>query len=69
MSVNRDQDGNLDRILEIVDQISGDRQVSLRWLRSPLKEFRNRTPEDLIQMGRVEDLIAYIDSISSGYVG
>lgn len=60
---------DLERVLSAVDQISGDRQASLAWLRLPLKEFGNRTPENLVSMGRVEDVIAYLDSISSGFVG
>jgi hypothetical protein len=60
---------DLDPILAVVDRISGDRQASLAWLQLPLKEFGGRTPENLISMGRTEDLIAYLDSISSGFVG
>jgi hypothetical protein len=34
-----------------------------------LREFKGKTPEELVSIGRVEDVIAYLNSISSGYVG
>jgi len=60
---------DLERILEAVDQLSGDRQVSLAWLRTPLKEFQGLTPEELVGSGRTVDLLAYVDSVSGGFVG
>jgi hypothetical protein len=69
MTADLNREADLDRLLTIVDQVSGDRQASLNWLQSPLKEFEGRTPETLVLAGRVEDVIAYLNSISSGFVG
>ena len=69
MTDNPNLEADLNKVLSVVDDISGDRHKSLLWLRSPLKEFKEKTPEDLVSIGRVEDVIAYLDSISSGYVG
>jgi hypothetical protein len=69
MTADSSRAPDLDRVLTVVDQISGDRQASLAWLQLPLKEFGDRTPENLIAIGRVDDLIAYLDSISIGFVG
>ena len=69
MTDNPNLETDLDRVLAVVDQISGDRPKSLLWMRSPLKEFKGHTPERLVSIGRVDDVIAYLDSISSGFVG
>jgi uncharacterized protein (DUF2384 family) len=63
------READFERVLAVADQISGDRQASLLWLRRPLKEFDDRTPENLILMGQVENVLAYLSSISSGFVG
>ena len=63
------RESDIERLLAIVDQISGDRQASLDWMRRPLKEFKDGTPEKLVLKGHVEDVIAYLDSVSSGFVG
>lgn len=60
---------DLARVLAAVDDISGDRQRSLAWLRAPLGEFEDLTPERLVEVGRADDLLAYIRSISSGFLG
>ena len=60
---------DLDRVLAIADQISGGRSESLKWLHQPLREFNGQTPHSLVLMDRVEDVIGYLNSISSGFVG
>lgn len=69
MSDSRDRQADLDRVLAIADQVSGGRQESLLWLGRPLKEFRDQSPESLISMGRADDVIGYLRSIASGFVG
>jgi hypothetical protein len=69
MTVDSNREADLERVLALVDRVSGDRQASLAWLQSPLKEFGGRTPENLVLMGRVEDVLAYLNSISRGFVG
>lgn len=61
-------EGEIDRVLALADQISGDRQKSLLWLRRPLKQFNDQTPEQLVLKGRAGDLIPFLNSLSSGYV-
>lgn len=63
------QQVDLDRVLAVADQVSGARDKSLLWLRQPLKEFNGQSPEILVAMGRTDDVIDYLNSISSGFVG
>lgn len=60
-------EADLDRVLAVVDEISGDRPKSLLWLRSPLEEFKGHTPERLVSIGRVDDVIAYLNSTLSPF--
>jgi hypothetical protein len=69
MTADPNRQADLDRGLAVVDELSGSRQASLAWLQRPLKEFGDCTPEKLVMVGRVEDVISYLDSISSGFVG
>lgn len=69
MTANSHRACDLDRVLAVADRISGDRQASLAWLQLPLKEFGDLTPDNLVSMGRADDLVAYLESISSGFVG
>lgn len=69
MTANQSRESDLDRVLAIVDKISGARHESLLWLQHPLKEFDDQTPEHLVAMGRANDVIGYLNSISSGFVG
>lgn len=60
---------DLERVLAIVDQISGGQQESSLWLRQPLQEFNGLSPESLVEMGRADDVIGYLSSLSGGFVG
>jgi hypothetical protein len=57
------------KVLSRIDGITGERQRSLAWLQSPLKEFGGQTPQRLVELGRAEDVLGFLDSMSSGFVG
>jgi hypothetical protein len=63
------RESELNLVLSLADRISGSRQESLLWLRRPLKEFNGKSPEHLVSLGRVDELIGYLNSISGGFVG
>lgn len=51
-------------------EVLGSRDDAIRWfLDEPLKEFRGRTAWEVVSRGRAKALIAYLESISSGFVG
>lgn len=69
MTTERFQEASFAEVLSFVDGITGERQRSLVWLQSPLTQFGGKTPEELISMGRACDVLGYLQSISSGFVG
>ena len=69
MTDSSSRDIDLDRVLAVADQMSGARSESLKWLHQPLREFKGEKPHSLVMMGRVDDVIGYLHSISSGFVG
>jgi hypothetical protein len=51
-------------------EVLGRRDEAIRWvLDEPLEVFRGRTAWEVASQGRAEAMIAYLDSISSGFVG
>jgi hypothetical protein len=51
-------------------EVLGSRDDAIRWfLDEPLKVFRGRTAWEVVSQGRVEAVIGYLESISSGFVG
>jgi Protein of unknown function (DUF2384) len=52
-----------------IDEL-GSRDDAIRWLlEEPLEVFRGRTAWEVVSQGRAEAVIAYLESISSGFVG
>ena len=50
--------------------VLGSRDDAIRWfLDEPLKVFRGRTAWEVVSQGRAEVVIAYLESISHGFVG
>jgi hypothetical protein len=50
--------------------VLGSRYDAIRWfLDAPLKVFKGRTAWEVVSQGRAEAVIAYLESISSGFVG
>lgn len=57
------------RVLAAADLVTCDRKECLAWLNTPLSAFGGQTPEALIAIGRTNDVIRYLESLSGGYVG
>jgi uncharacterized protein (DUF2384 family) len=61
---------NIVRVLTAAEEIFGNTGTATAWLMNePLAEFHYKTPLKLIAEGRTDDLITYLDSIASGFVG
>jgi uncharacterized protein (DUF2384 family) len=60
---------DLQGVLSAADDVTGDRTESLAWLVQPLKSFSGRTPASLVKAGKADDLLAYLESVSSGFAG
>ncbi len=59
----------IERILSAAETVFGDRAVSMVWLDQSLPTFLGRTPRQLIEEGRADDVLGYLASIESGFVG
>jgi len=58
------------RLLAIATEMTGDKQRADFLLRTePLKAFDGKTAETLLKEGRVEDVMAYLESFASGVAG
>ncbi|WP_239949888.1 antitoxin Xre/MbcA/ParS toxin-binding domain-containing protein [Dyella terrae] len=57
------------RVLQAVEAISGDRDKAVAWLQEPLVTFGGKTALELVAEGRTDDLLGYLASFESGYVG
>ena len=69
MTIGLDRSADLNRVLLVADEISGARDASMLWLQQPLSEFDGLSPEVLVAKGRADDVIGYLRSIASGFVG
>lgn len=62
--------GDVVRVLSAAHELSGDLDTALFWFRNqPIPEFDHFTPLQLVEQGKVQALIDYIDSISGGAAG
>ncbi|MGO4503836.1 MULTISPECIES: antitoxin Xre/MbcA/ParS toxin-binding domain-containing protein [unclassified Dyella] len=59
----------VERVADIAESISGDRDKAIEWMSQPLATFAGRTALELIAEGSTDDVIGYLQSCSSGYVG
>lgn len=57
------------RVSLVAAQISGDRDKAVAWLQEPIAAFGGETASELVAEGRTNDLLDYIQSFESGYVG
>jgi hypothetical protein len=58
------------RVLVAAEAIFGNLDTAALWMRSePLAPFQYRTAYTLINMDRTDDVIEYLTSIASGFVG
>lgn len=60
---------DIDRVIALAESISGDRSKAVEWLDQPLKDFGDKTPLQPIAEGRTDDVIDYVQSIESIFVG
>lgn len=58
------------RVISAAASVQPDVERAIFWMKNtPIAAFRHKTAYDLIVEGRTEDVIDYIESIQSGYVG
>jgi len=58
------------KVLAAATELTGDAQRAAYLIRNePLKAFEYKTGEMLIQEGRANDLIRYLESFASGFAG
>ena len=57
------------RIITAAESISGDRSKAVEWLNQPLATFDGKMPLELIAEGRTDDVMGYLQSCESGFVG
>jgi len=56
-------------VLIAVEAICGNRDKAVAWLQEPLAAFGSKNALELVAEGRTDDLLGYIQSFESGYVG
>ena len=58
------------RVLSAAYGLTGDMDRSLFWFRNhPIADFGHRTPMQLVEMGKVQAIIDYIESLGAGASG
>jgi hypothetical protein len=58
------------RVLQVLLELGNDVQKSLRAIADvPIRPFDGRTALEMIEAGRTEDVVAYLQSLSAGWVG
>ena len=58
-----------DSVIALAESFSGDLTKAIEWLNQPLATFDGKTPMQLIAEGRADNVIGYLHSIASGFVG
>lgn len=59
----------VERVLQAVEAISGNRDKTVAWLQEPIATFGGKTALELVAEGRTDGLLGYLALIESGYVG
>jgi hypothetical protein len=58
------------RVLAVATEVTGDEQRAAFLIRNePLRVFRYKTADTLVQEGRADHVVAYLESIASGAAG
>lgn len=58
------------RVLNTAKEAFGEDELPVAWLlNEPLPAFHQKTAFELIKTGRTENVLAYLDSISAGFIG
>jgi uncharacterized protein (DUF2384 family) len=58
-----------DRVLTRAMTIASNRDRAKQWLDEPLPTFGGKTPLDLVAAGRTQEVLDYLDTIASGFLG
>lgn len=53
-------------VMHKVRGLVGSDDAASAWMNEPLTQFNGKTPAELVSDGRVEEVLAYIDSLASG---
>ena len=69
MGSSQSRESGRSRVIVAADRVTSNREVSLEWFGRPLDAFGGKTPEELVTLGRADDVVGYLDSVSSGFVG
>ncbi|PMQ03342.1 hypothetical protein DyAD56_20065 [Dyella sp. AD56] len=56
-------------VLSIAENLSGDHDRAVAWLKESLATFDGKSALELIAEGRTDAVLRYLASIESGYVG
>jgi hypothetical protein len=60
---------DVERVILAAEAVSGDHDKAVWWLSQPLATFAGKTAPELIAEGRTDDVIGYLQSCESGFVG
>ena len=61
---------NVVRVIQAAVDLGNDPTTALRNIKdSPIRSFENKTALDMVEEGRTDDVVAYLRSLSAGYVG
>lgn len=59
----------LERVISAAEIIAGSRLAALAWFERPLRALGDQSPAQLVSEGRAEAVLAYLDSVESGFLG
>jgi len=58
------------RVLVAAHALTGDLEKTIIWFRAqPIAELGDSTPMQLVEIGKAQSVVGYIESISSGHLG
>jgi hypothetical protein len=58
------------RVLQAAVDLGNDPATALRNIKDyPIRSFESKTALDMVEEGRTNDVVAYLQSLSAGYVG
>src|SRR5690348_5354115 len=61
---------NIVRVLQAAVDLGNDPATALRNIKNyPIRSFESKTALDMVEEGRTDDVVAYLQSLSAGYVG
>lgn len=61
---------NVVRVLQAAIALGNDPTTALRNIKNyPIRSFESKTALDMVEEGRTDDVVAYLQSLSAGYVG